>query len=190
MRCGLLIFSLFLACLLTLSSEAEARYRYSGPGCNFRITFPDAPTVRTIWPDEPMPYWDVHRGFSEVGEEATYTRVYPGVGKISFKATCVKAEKDFIGSFDQESMFITLQEAHAGYALKNEDVKYSEDPERGVRWASVSGYHVNAIGEYETMSAHFITGPGSIMIVQSTLTGEDQFLKDEYADVLYSIISE
>lgn len=190
MRSGFLFLSLFLLSLTAFSLQAEARYRYSGPGCNFRITFPEAPTVRTIWPDDPLPFWEATRGFDEVGEEAVYARNYPGIGKISFKATCVKADKALIDGFDQESMFFTLKELYSGYKILNEDMKYSDDAERGIKWASISGYHVTEDGQSEAIAAHFTIGQSSIMIIQSSLIGEDKYLQEEYSDILYSIIAE
>lgn len=135
-----------------------------------------------------MPYWEITRGFSPVGEEAVYARSYPDIGKISFMSTCVQAEKDLLDSFGQEGMYFTLKEIYAGYTIDDEEVNYTEDPDMKVKWLSMTGFHVNEFREVETISAHFIIGPGSIMIFKANLIGEEQFLRDELSDVIHSIV--
>lgn len=190
MRSVLIALAVLIYLCLLSGQRAEAYLVYSPGFCEFRITYPEAPVVNTLWVDQDPPHFmkKLSDGESYIGEEAFYQRRIPGEYEIMIRTTCIKADPKQTEKITKDYL-MSLVDTYAHLympILENKKRSYTPWGEH-IKWGLISGYSFSKSKKQIIHVAHILSGKNSIFIVEGRIMGGTATQIKEYEDVIKSI---
>jgi len=172
-------------------------YKYAHNDAEYTVLLPEAPSVKTIWPDgttEKNPYMKISPESGAAGEIATFKRVDTDTGEsFEVKITFLKAEHDFLATLTRKGMHDVLENDFKGTALdmkeplKNKTLDFSMGAKSGMKWATISGFTTDDDNSSLYNVEHYLTGQQSILVIKIQYSLENKIFADYYKALTDSI---
>ena len=165
--------------VLVFAAPAQAEPTvYAPEGCEFQMTFPEAPyTSRRCRPNDP----------SQCDVITSYTKVFGVSHTMNFYVSCKPTERDVFNDYDREILRTTL----IGMAGKSnlETFETSFDDDENVRRGSLLGAGESHNGKNTLLYMGQIwVGHGSVMTVEGELIGDQTDDTDkQFADIMRTL---
>ncbi|MBI3441876.1 MAG: hypothetical protein HY052_08800 [Proteobacteria bacterium] len=191
--CSRIVFGLFLLCTVPAWAEdtsASLFYKYSNSDAEYTVMLPEAPTVSTIWGDDPkIPYLEnLPQDGEAVGEIAVLQRSDPDTRDyFDAKITFLKADTNFLTGMTQEKMQATLERDFKGIMLEEKKLDFSTSANNDLKWATITGFSVGKNNRPLYNVEHYLTGQQSILVIRVQYSLENKLFADYYKTLNDSI---
>lgn len=170
-------------------SDAANMVRYVATYGEYSILLPEAPQVQTLWSGGTgkIPYLDQQPEAGVAGETATYKRVDPDTGdSLDVRITTIRAPESFLATLTEQGMTDMLDKEFAGLSLDRRQASYSGGS-KTLKWATVSGYHVDQQNHLFFDIAHYLAGLNSVTVVRISYNLENPGFQKYYDTIGKSI---
>lgn len=163
--------------------------RYVATYGEYSLLLPEAPQVQTLWAggSAKVPYLDQQPEPGVAGETATYKRVDPDTGdSFEVRVTTIRAPESFLSTLTEQGMTDMLDKEFTGLSLDRRQASYSGGS-KTLKWATVSGYHVDKENHLFFDIAHYLAGLNSVTVVRISYNLENPGFQKYYDTIGKSI---
>jgi len=146
----------------------ETGIRHAPPGCDFEVTFPEAPARARRCPGG-QPAGSQQTAGSKCYDVTSYTKVYDLSTTVDVSVTCTPSSPAALQRYGEPVMRAALEGMVARKTVRDYEISV-RDVDKTIRQASLTG--TGTTGRQEKIyTAQIWVGPASLMTVQAELIG-------------------
>lgn len=172
------------------AKEKMHYYDYAHDEAEYSVSLPDAPTVKTIWQESPETKIFLHHPSTDhaaLGEVANLKLVDIDTEEVfEVQIMFLRATPTFLEDLTDERIKHMLTKKFSEVALSNEKFSVS-DGAATLKWATLSGFVLDAHHHPAFYALHYLTGLQSILVIQVKYSIENKTFQEYYNHLVNSI---